>query len=83
MNDEHIVVKDHLEKEHDDQCGYCGQFFTPDEVVIVKSIHARQWKFCSEDCYRDFKDAADFKDQDLDSKEVVEGKVEEEKEEEF
>jgi len=68
MGDEHAVrVKDHLGKDHDDCCGYCGQFFVPDEMVIEKTIIGRKWKFCSEDCYRDFKDASDFKDEDLDA----------------
>ena len=65
-----IEVKDHLEKEHDD-CAYCGQFFPPDEVVIERTINGRKWRFCSEECYRDFQDASNFKDEDLDAKDVV------------
>lgn len=78
--EEHIIdieVKDHLEKDPDDQCGYCGQYFSPDENVIVKTIHGRTWKFCSEECLRDFRDAADFKDEDLDSKDPPEEEHEE------
>jgi YHS domain-containing protein len=65
-----IEVRDHLEKEHD-ECGYCGQEFGPDEVVIERTLHGRNWRFCSEECYRDFVDASNFKDEDLDSKDVV------------
>jgi hypothetical protein len=68
----HIEVKDHLEKPNEDECGYCGQLFGPDEIVIEREIHGRKWRFCSEECYRDFLDAADFKDEDLDSKDVAE-----------
>ena len=64
----HIEVKDHLEKDHDDECGYCGQCFVPDEIVIEKTINGRKWHFCSEQCLQDFRDAADFKDEDLDAK---------------
>jgi hypothetical protein len=66
-----IEVKDHLEKDVEDQCAYCGQMFGPDEIVIVKEINGRKWRFCSEQCYQDFKDASNFKDEDLDSKDVV------------
>lgn len=84
--DDHIEIKDHLDKDIGDECGYCGQGFPPDEVVIEKTIHGRTWHFCSEDCMRDFKDASDFKDEDLDSKDdspdlEVEYNIEEEKDE--
>jgi hypothetical protein len=65
-----IEVKDHVQKPSDEECGYCGQLFGPEEVVIEKMIHGQKWRFCSEDCYRDFKDKIDFKDEDLDSKDV-------------
>ena len=66
-----VEVKDHLEKDHEDECAYCGQFFPPDEVVIEKTINGRKWRFCCDECYHDFQDASNFKDEDLDSKEVV------------
>jgi hypothetical protein len=62
-----IEVKDHLEKDVEDECAYCGQYFPPDEVVIEKIILGRKWRFCSEQCVKDFQDASNFKDQDLDS----------------
>lgn len=68
----HIEVKDHLEKPSEDECGYCGQLFGPDEVVIEKEINGKKWRFCTEQCYRDFLDASNFKDEDLDSKPVHE-----------
>jgi hypothetical protein len=77
-----IEVKDHLEKDHD-ECGYCGQVFGPEFIVIEKTINGRKWKFCSEECYRDFKDASDFKDEDLDSKDVPPSEDDEEREEDF
>src|SRR5436305_833631 len=61
-----IPVANHLEKDEVDQCGYCGQHFGPEDVVIVKTIYGRTWHFCSEECYRDFVDASNFKDEDLD-----------------
>lgn len=66
-----ITVKDHLKQPKEDECGYCGQVFPPDEIVIEKEIHGMKWRFCSEECYQDFKDASDFKDEDLDSKDEV------------
>ena len=74
--DEGIVeIKDHLDKDHDDICGYCGQYFAPEEIVIEKTLHGRKWKFCSEECMRDFKDASDFKDQDLDAEQEYEANI--------
>jgi YHS domain-containing protein len=63
----HLEIKDHLEKNVEDECAYCGQLFGPDEIAIEKEIHGRKWRFCSDECYKDFKDASDFKDQDLDA----------------
>ncbi len=60
-----IVVKSHLLKEKKDECGYCGQAFGPDEIVIEKNIFGVVWHFCSEDCYRDFLDASNFKDKEF------------------
>jgi YHS domain-containing protein len=82
-----IEVKDHLERDNDDECGYCGQSFGPDEVVIERTVHGKKYRFCSEECLKDFNDASNFKDEDLDSKEVVppdsEDAYAEDKEEEF
>lgn len=61
-----IPVSDHLDPDALDQCGYCGQHFGPDEIVIEKTLLGRMWRFCSEDCLRDFRDASDFRDEDLD-----------------
>ncbi|HIH23996.1 TPA: hypothetical protein HA251_03105 [Candidatus Woesearchaeota archaeon] len=60
-----IVIKDHLEKDETDSCGYCGQVFGPDELAIERNIHGRKWRFCSDECYRDFLDASNFKDEDI------------------
>lgn len=65
-----VQVRDHLKTPKDDECGYCGQAFPPDEIVIEREIHGMKWHFCSEDCYRDFLDASNFKDEDLDSKDA-------------
>lgn len=61
-----IPVRSHLEPDKTDECAYCGQAFGPDEVAIEREILGRKWRFCSEECLRDFRDASDFKDQDLD-----------------
>lgn len=61
-----IPIGDHLDPDAIDQCGYCGQHFGPDEIVIEKTILGRLWRFCSEACLNDFRDASDFRDQDLD-----------------
>jgi YHS domain-containing protein len=58
-----VPIADHVEKDVEGVCGYCGQYFAPDEVVIEKTIHGRKWHFCSDQCYTDFKDASDFKDE--------------------
>jgi YHS domain-containing protein len=63
-----VTIKDHLDPDVKDECGYCGQVFGPDFIVIEKMIHGRKWHFCSEECLRDFKDASDFKDQNLEEK---------------
>ena len=71
-----IVVKSHLHKDHKDECGYCGQAFGPDEIVIEKKIYDILWRFCSEDCYRDFNDSSNFKDDEFDvEKNHNQGKV--------
>ena len=66
-----IEVKDHLDKDIEDECGYCGQAFGPDEIVIERTLYGKKHRFCSEECLRDFQDASNFKDEDLDSKDVV------------
>jgi hypothetical protein len=63
--EEGIVVKDHVEKDSKDECGYCGQLFGPDDIVIEKTIHGKLWCFCSEECYHDFLDASNFKDDEF------------------
>ena len=79
----HIPVKDHLERDNEDECGYCGQIFGPDEAVIERTIHGRKWRFCSDACYHDFLDASNFKDEDLDSKDVIEEPQEDEPSDDF
>lgn len=65
-----IEVKDHLEKVNDDECAYCGQFFAPDEIVIEKTVFGRKMHFCSDECYQEYQETKNFKDEDLDAKEV-------------
>lgn len=60
-----IIIKDHLEKDETGACGYCGQLFGPDEQAIERIIHGRKWRFCSDECYRDFLDASNFKDEEI------------------
>jgi|GEM_PF-2532853 len=67
IHDDGILVKDHLERDVKTVCAYCGQPFEEGEVVIECEIHGRTWRFCSEDHYRDFLDALDFQDEDLDA----------------
>ena len=62
---EEYNVADHLEKDVKEECGYCGQLFGPDDIVIEKTIHGKQWCFCSEECYHDFLDASNFKDDEF------------------
>jgi hypothetical protein len=88
MDDEdhthHIEVKDHLERDAVDECAYCGQSFGPDEIAIERTLYGRKWRFCSDQCYQDFRDASDFKDQDLDSdNKELHVNVEDEKEEDL
>ena len=59
-------VKNHLEGDHEDQCGYCGQHFGPDDIVIEKEIYGQKWKFCDEKCYNDFLEHSNFQDENLD-----------------
>lgn len=61
-----IEVRDHLGKNETDQCGYCGQCFGPDDIVIEKEVYGREWRFCNDECYSEFMDASNFKDEDLD-----------------
>lgn len=69
MTDE-IDVKDHLDRDVQTICGYCGAAFADGEIVIERTIHGRVWKFCGEGCYHDFMDAIHFRDEDLDSYEA-------------
>ncbi|MBR9701231.1 hypothetical protein GOV11_05190 [Candidatus Woesearchaeota archaeon] len=62
-----IEVKDHVAKDENDKCGYCGQHFGPDDIVVEKEIYGRKWKFCDENCYKEFMDASNFKDENLDA----------------
>ena len=66
-----IQVKDHLERDVDDECSHCGQIFVPDEVVIERIIYGKKREFCSEECLREFQEATNFKDEDLDEKDAV------------
>jgi hypothetical protein len=68
-----IMVKSHIEKDHKEECGYCGQLFGPDDIVIEKRIHESIWCFCSEECYRDFVDASNFKDDEFEKEKQGEG----------
>ena len=63
------LIKSHVEKEFKDVCGYCGKQFQKDEVQVVRTLHGREWRFCSEHCLREFHDAVDFKDEELDDDE--------------
>lgn len=63
--EEGIIIKDHLGDDVKDKCGYCGQLFGPEDIVIEKEVHGRKWCFCSEECYRDFLDASNFKDDEF------------------
>ncbi len=62
----HIDIRDHVEADAVDECAYCGTPFEPNEVTIERVIYGRKWRFCSDLCYHAFRDASDFKDQDLD-----------------
>lgn len=62
-----VVVRDHLAKDEEDLCGYCGQHFGPDDVVAKKEIYGRKWQFCDEQCYRDFLDASNFKEENTET----------------
>ena len=62
-----IEVRDHLRKPPIDECGYCGQAFGPDEIAIEREIYGLHWRFCSDECYRDFRENSNFKDEDLDA----------------
>ena len=59
-------IASHLEKDEEDVCGYCGQAFGPDDIVVEREIYGRKWRFCDETCLRDFQEKSDFKDEDLD-----------------
>ncbi len=63
----HIPVADHVERDEKDVCGYCGQAFGPDDIVVERRVYGRLWRFCDETCMREFLEESDFKDEDLDS----------------
>lgn len=66
-NDPHdIKVEDHLEKDELIECGYCGHIFGGNESRIEKIIYGKKWVFCSDECLENFRDASNFKDEDLD-----------------
>ena len=66
-NDPHdIPIDDHVDEDILIECGYCGHVFQGLESRIEKTIYGRKWVFCSDECLENFKDASNFKDQDLD-----------------
>jgi YHS domain-containing protein len=88
MDDEHPTegfdVRDHVEADAADECAYCGTAFEEHEVTIERVIYGRKWRFCSDACYHAFRDASDFKDQDLDEDKsgIVEHKLDDEDDDE-
>lgn len=59
------IVRDHLEPE-EDVCGYCGQCFGPESIVVERDLYGKKWHFCDEQCFDDFREHSNFKDEDLD-----------------
>lgn len=59
------IVRDHLARDEQDVCGYCGQHFGPDDVVVERELLGRTWQFCDEQCLADFRDKSDFRDEPL------------------
>jgi hypothetical protein len=59
-------VQSHLAQDAVEACGYCGQFFGPEFVAVERHIHGRKLRFCDENCYAEFNEKTDFRDQDLD-----------------
>jgi YHS domain-containing protein len=67
MSEEHeVTVGDHLEKDEEITCGYCGRVFSSHELRVEKEIYGKKWIFCDENCLEDFRDASDFKDENPD-----------------
>jgi hypothetical protein len=66
-----IEIKDHEEKVSEDECNYCGQLFGPEEIAIEKTINGVKRRFCSEECLRDYQEHTNFKDEDLDTADIV------------
>lgn len=66
LHDEAVPVDDHLDRDEEIRCGYCGNPFSSHESRIEKEILGRKWVFCSEECLQDFRDASDYKDDDPD-----------------
>lgn len=64
---EAVSVKSHVASDEDDVCGYCGQHFGPDDIVVEREVYGRKWSFCDEQCLNDFLDKSDFKDENLDA----------------
>jgi len=63
MNNEfEAPIDDHLDKDEEIVCGYCGRVFSSHEVRVEREIYGRKWVFCNEDCLNNFRDASDFAD---------------------
>lgn len=43
-------------------CGYCGREFEIDENVVEKEVNGRTWRFCDEECYKEFLDKLHYRD---------------------
>lgn len=59
-----VDIKSHLERDVQTICGYCGKEFRIDEVYVERDIHGRTWRFCNEECYKNFVDAVDYAEPD-------------------
>ncbi len=75
-HDVEAEVFDHVGKDEKDQCGYCGQCFGPDDIVVEKEIYGKEWRFCDEQCLKDFMDASNFKDENLDAETDIDFSIE-------
>lgn len=63
---EEIPIDDHLAKDEEITCGYCGHVFSSHEVRVEREIYGRKWVFCDDECLQEFLDASDFKDENPD-----------------
>lgn len=68
--EDEIIIDDHLARNEESVCGYCGHAFAGYESRIEKFLYGRKWVFCSEECLINFKDASNCVETEQDPDDV-------------